>query len=83
MTNDEYIAKASDRRCFGEHDHIRWSNGRAMVCEKYLPRFVAALDQQFDILHTVLFERIHMQRANPEVSSAPDEVQVVELRGRA
>ena len=43
MTNDEYIAEAVDRRCFGGHDHIQLLNGRAKVCEKYLPRLVAAL----------------------------------------
>ena len=42
MTNDEYIAEAVDRRCFGGHDHIQLLNGRAKGCEKYHPRLVAA-----------------------------------------
>ena len=41
MTNDEYIAKAVDRRCFGGHDHIQLLNDRAKVFEKYPQRFVA------------------------------------------
>ena len=43
MTNDEYIAEAVNRRCFGGHDHIQLSSGRAKSCEKYLPRLVAAI----------------------------------------
>ena len=42
MTNDEYIAKAVNRRCFGGQDHIQLLSGRAKSCEKYLPRLVAA-----------------------------------------
>ena len=34
MTNDEYIAEAVDRRCFGGHDHVQLLNGRAKACEK-------------------------------------------------
>ena len=34
MTNDEYIAEAVNRRCFGGHDHIQLLNGRAKACEK-------------------------------------------------
>ena len=29
MTTDEYIAEASDRHCFGGHDHIQLLSGRA------------------------------------------------------
>ena len=42
MTNDEYIAEAVNRRCFGGHDHIQLLSGRAKACEKYPPRLVAA-----------------------------------------
>ena len=34
MTNDEYIAEAVNRHCFGGHDHIRLLSGRAKLCEK-------------------------------------------------
>ena len=43
MTNDEYIAEAVDRHCFGGHDHIQLLSGRAKSCEKYPPRLVAAI----------------------------------------
>ena len=43
MTNDEYIAEAVDRHCFGGHDHIKLLSGRAKSCEKYLPRLVATI----------------------------------------
>ena len=43
VTNDEYIAEAVDRRCFGEHDQTQCSSGRAKACEKYPPRLVAAI----------------------------------------
>ena len=43
MTNDEYIAEAADRRCFGGHDHIQLLIGRANACEKYLPRLRAVI----------------------------------------
>ena len=43
MTNDEYIAEAVDRRCFGGHDDTQCSSGRAKACEKYPPRLVAAI----------------------------------------
>ena len=43
MTNDENIAEAVDRRCFGGHDHIQLLNGRAKACEKYPLRLVAAI----------------------------------------
>ena len=43
MTNDEYIAEAVNRQCFGGHDHIQLLSGRAKSCEKYLPRLVAAI----------------------------------------
>ena len=43
MPNDEYIAEALYRRCFGGHDHIQLLNGRAKACEKYLPQLVAAI----------------------------------------
>ena len=46
-------------------------------------RCYCRLGQLFDILDTELFEMISMQRRNLEVSSAPDEVQVVEISGRA
>ena len=41
------------------------------------------LDQLSDILGTGLSEKISMLRRSPEVSSAPDEVQVAEIRNRA
>ena len=40
MTNDEYIAEAVNRHCFGGHDHIQSLSGRAKSCEKYPPRLV-------------------------------------------
>ena len=43
MTNDEYIAEAVNRRCFGGDDHIHLLSGRARPCEKYPPRLVAAI----------------------------------------
>ena len=43
MTNDECIAEAVNRHCFGGHDHIRSLAGRAKSCEKYHPRLVAAI----------------------------------------
>ena len=43
MTNDEYIAEAVDRHCFGGHNHVQLLNGRAKACEKYPPRLVAAI----------------------------------------
>ena len=43
MTNDEYIAEAVKRHCFGGHDHIQLLSGRAKCCEKYLPRLVAVI----------------------------------------
>ena len=43
MTNDEYIAEAVNRHCFGGHDHIQLLSGRAKSCEKYPPRLVAAI----------------------------------------
>ena len=43
MTNDEYIAEAVDRHCFGGHDHIQLLSGRAKSCEKYLPRMVTTI----------------------------------------
>ena len=42
MTNDENIAEAVDRHCFGGHDHIQLFSGRAKTCEKHPPRLVAA-----------------------------------------
>ena len=41
------------------------------------------LDQLSDTLGTGRYERISMLRRGPEVSSAPDEVQMAELRDRA
>ena len=43
MTNDEYIAEAVNRHCFGGHDHIQLLGRIAKACEKYPPRFVAAI----------------------------------------
>ena len=43
MTNDEYIAEAVDRRCFGGHDHIQQLSRRAKACERYPPRLVAVI----------------------------------------
>ena len=40
-------------------------------------------DQLPNILGTGLYERISTLRRSPEVSSAPDEVQVSEIRDRA
>ena len=37
MTNDEYIAEAVNRHCFGGHNHIQSLSGRAKSCEKYSP----------------------------------------------
>ena len=45
MTDDEYIAEAVNRRCFGGHDHIELLNGRAKAREKYLPRLVATVTE--------------------------------------
>ena len=42
-SNDEYIAEAVNRHCFGGHDHIQLLSGRAKSCEKYPPRLVAAI----------------------------------------
>ena len=41
--NDEYIAEAVNRHCFGGHDHIQLLNDRATAYEKYPPRLVAAM----------------------------------------
>ena len=46
-------------------------------------RYCCRLDQLSDILGTGLSERSSMMRRSPEVSSAPDEVQVAEIRDRA
>ena len=46
-------------------------------------RYYCRLDQLSDILGTGLSERISMLRRSPEVSSAPDEVRVAEIRDRA
>ena len=43
IPNDEYIAEAVDRHCFGGHDHIKLFSGRAKSFEKYPPRLVAAI----------------------------------------
>ena len=43
MTNDEYIAEAVNRHCFGGHDHIQSLSGRATSCEKCPPRLVGAI----------------------------------------
>ena len=43
VTNDEYIAEAVNRHCFGGHDHIELLSSRAKSCEKYSPRSVAAI----------------------------------------
>ena len=43
MTNDEYIAEAVNRHCFGGHNHIHLLSGRAKFCEEYPPRLVAAI----------------------------------------
>ena len=37
MTNDEYIADAVDRFCFGGHEHIQLLNSRAKACEMCPP----------------------------------------------
>ena len=42
-------------------------------------RYCCRLDHLSDILGTGLSERISMLRRSPEVSSAPDEVQVAEI----
>ena len=46
-------------------------------------RYYCRLDQLSDTLGTGLYERISMLRRSHEVSSAPDEVQVAEIRDRA
>ena len=46
-------------------------------------RYNCRLDQLSETLGTGLSERISMLRRNPEVSSAPDEVQVAEIRDHA
>ena len=33
MTNDEYIAEAVNRQCFGGHDHIQLLSSRSKYCE--------------------------------------------------
>ena len=43
MTNDEYIAEAVNRHCFGGHDYIQSLSGRAKSCEQYPPQWVAAI----------------------------------------
>ena len=43
MTNDEYIAEAVNRHCFGGHYHIQLLSGTAKSCEMYPPRLVAAM----------------------------------------
>ena len=43
MTNDEYIAEAVDRDCFGGRDHIQLLSGRAKSFEKY-PTTVGSSD---------------------------------------
>ena len=46
-------------------------------------RYYCRLDQLSDTLGTGPSERISMLRRSPEISSAPDEVQVAEIRDRA
>ena len=43
MTNDEYIAEAVNRHCFGGHDHIQLLSGRWKACEEYPSRLVAVI----------------------------------------
>ena len=43
MTNDEYMAEAVDRHCFGGDDHIQLLSGRAKSCEKYPSQLVAEI----------------------------------------
>ena len=43
MANDEYIAEAVDRRCFGGHAHIQLLNSRAKACETYPSQLVAVI----------------------------------------
>ena len=43
MTNDEYVAEAVNRRCFGGHDHVQLLSGRAKACQKCPPLLVAAI----------------------------------------
>ena len=43
MTNDEYIAEAVNRHCYGGYDRIQVMSGRAKSCEKYPSRLVAAI----------------------------------------
>ena len=43
MTNDECIAEAVERRCFGGHDQIQLLTSIAEACEKNSPRLVAAI----------------------------------------
>ena len=58
-------------------------DGRGDVEENEVPQILLQARPAFDILDTKLFERISMHRRNPEDSSAPHEVQVVELSGSA
>ena len=43
MTNDECIAEAVERRCFGRHDYIQLLTSFAKACEKNSPRLVGAI----------------------------------------
>ena len=43
MTNDEYIAEAVERRCFGEREHVQLLSGRAKACERYPLRLVTVI----------------------------------------
>ena len=77
-----------------DDDRTRWSNRHLGVFDitddglggklkrKTYRRYYCMLDQLSDILGTGLSERISMLRRGPEVSSAPDEVQVAEIRDR-
>jgi len=43
LTNDEFLARALERRCPGHHDHCALMGGRAKVAEKCPPRLVTAV----------------------------------------
>ena len=58
-------------------------DGQEAIEEKRYRRYCCRLDQLSDTLGTVPSERISMLRRSPEVSSAPDEVQVAEIRDSA
>ena len=43
LTNDRFLAKELDKRCYGGHEHVQLLNGTAKASEVYPPRLVAAI----------------------------------------